>query len=117
MLNWLSRKEIWLYQPIVDFRKQLAGLVVIIENEMARQPTDGAIYLFRNRRKDKLKMIFWDRNGFWLACKTLEVGRFDFPADEAGQLTLNLEKLYLLISGLPMQKLNILPQNKTWCFS
>ena len=117
MLNWFAKKEIWLYQPVVDFRKQLDGLVHIIENEMALRPADGSLYLFRNRTKDKLKLIVWDRNGFWLGYKRLETGRFSFPKDEAGQVSLSLEQLYLLISGLPLQSVTLLAETQTQYFS
>lgn len=114
--RWLNGREVWLYQPIIDFRKQMDGLIQVVASEMERRPTDGSFYLFRNRKKDKLKVVFWDRNGFWMGYKRLEKGHFDFPKDQVGKVSLSLEQLYLLISGLPMTKLNYFETEKGMSF-
>lgn len=107
MLDWLNRKKIYLYQKPLDFRKQMDGLTMVVATEMEGQPNDGSIYLFRNRTRDKLKVLMWERNGFFMGYKRLETGRFDFPKIQEGKIQLNLEQLYLLFSGLPMTKLRI----------
>lgn len=116
MIEWLTRREVWLYLPVLDFRKQMDGLIQIVGSEMNRKPNDGGVYIFRNRSGDKLKLVMWDRNGFWLGYKRLETGRFDFPADAAGEIRLNWEQMYLLVSGLPMSKLKVLSKEKVTAF-
>lgn len=117
MLNWLSQKQIWLYRKPIDFRNQLDGLMMMVATEMKRQPNDGGIYLFRNKMMDKLKLLIWDRNGFWMGYKRLEKGRFIFPDEQSGEVQLSIEQLYLLISGLPMQALEIIPETQIQHFS
>jgi transposase len=116
MIEVLTRREVWLYLPVLDFRKQLDGLIQIVASQMNKAPNDGSVFVFRNRSKDKLKILLWDRNGFWLLYKRLETGRFDVPEDEAGEVRLNWEQMYLLISGLPMSKLAVLPNEKVTAF-
>jgi transposase len=116
MIEWLTRREVWLYLPSLDFRKQMDGLIQIVAGEMGKKPNDGSVYVFRNRSKDKLKLVMWDRNGFWLGYKRLETGRFDFPTNEAGEIRLNWEQMYLLVSGLPMSKLKVLSAEKMTAF-
>jgi transposase len=93
------------------------GLIHLVAVEMKQKPTDGSIYVFRNKSKDKLKVLIWDRNGFVLGYKRLETGRFDFPVAQNGSIRLNLEQMYLLISGLPMSTLNGIGQSRYRYFS
>ena len=99
--RWLRKRTIWVYTPIVDFRKQLDGLIGIIATEMDLNATD-ALYLFRNRKRDKIKRVFWDRNGFGLGYKRLERGRFDFPIDENDTIKMDVNQLAMLLSGMPL---------------
>ena len=101
MESWLRSRKIWVYTQVVDFRKQLDGLVGIIGNEMGLKAEDG-IYVFRNRNRDKLKIILWDRNGFVMGYKRLERGRFDFPEDDDEIIKMDLNQLEMLVSGMPM---------------
>lgn len=101
MASWLRSRKIWVYTEIVDFRKQLDGLVGIIGTEMGLKSEDG-IYVFRNRNRDKLKIILWDRNGFVMGYKRLERGRFDFPEDDDEIIKMDLKQLEMLVSGMPM---------------
>jgi transposase len=78
------------------------GLVNIVQNEMDQNPLEGGIYLFRNRHRDKLKCLLWDRNGFFLGYKRLEKGHFDLPVAQEGSVEITLEQLRMLLSGMPM---------------
>ena len=69
MINGIFKREIWLYGKPLDFRKQLNGLVEMVAAKMEKAPNDGSIYVFRSKGKDKIKILFWDRNGFWLGYK------------------------------------------------
>jgi transposase len=116
MIGELKHRQVWLYASTLDFRKQINGLVQVIVNEMGRRPTDNGIYIFRNRQRDKLKVLMWDRNGFILGYKRLEKGKFDIPTDLAGNLELNWEQLMMLISGMPLIHLGKDAEKKV-CFS
>lgn len=103
--DWSRRRKIWIYSEAIDFRKQLNGLVQVVADEMDERPDSGSVYVFRNRQKDKLKLLMWDRNGYVMGYKRLERGRFDFPSHgESGGISLTVSELWQLISGMPMIK-------------
>lgn len=62
------------YTAAVDLRKQHDGLVAIVREQMQRDPFDGSLFVFFNRRRDRIKLLLRDRNGFWLLYKRLEKG-------------------------------------------
>jgi len=70
---------IWLYPKPVDFRKQMDGLVMLVADHLQLNPTSGQLFLFRNRHANKIKMLWWENNGFWLCYKRLEKGKLKFP--------------------------------------
>ena len=92
--------SIWLYPEIVDFRKQIDGLVLLVADHLQKTPTSGQLFLFRNRTANKIKMLWWDRNGFWLFYKRLEQGRFQFPTLNTEAIELTRDQLGWLLSGL-----------------
>ena len=93
-------EPIWFYGEPVDFRKQMDGLIILVSDCLEKPATSGHLFLFRNRSRNKLKMLWWDRNGFWLFYKRLEKGRFIFPGVEGGVLELSRDQLSWLLSGL-----------------
>ena len=102
MESLFKNRQVLLYQKPVDFRKQLDGLMQLTASELEKDPTDGTVYIFRNRQKDKLKLLVWDRNGYFMGYKRLEKGRFSFPLDEEGHAQLSFNELEMLISGMPI---------------
>src|ERR1700733_7963905 len=91
---------IWLYPQPVDFRKQIDGLVLLIADHLQLNPTSGQIFLFRNRCANKIKMLWWERNGFWLCYKRLEKGKLKFPKHDDAVMSLTNDQLSWLLSGL-----------------
>jgi transposase len=82
--------EVYLHRDAVDFRKSINGLVLIVEQEMALSPFADALFVFCNKSRDKLKVIYWDRTGFCLWYKRLEKEKFKWPhqhQDAVMQLT------------------------------
>lgn len=102
MLNFLKDRCIYIYNGHIDFRKQVNGLVGLVVDEMSKSPNDGSLYVFRNRQRNKLKVLVWDRNGFVLGYKRLEKGHFDFPKVSLGVITISKEELVMLVSGMPL---------------
>ncbi|WP_374964422.1 IS66 family insertion sequence element accessory protein TnpB [Spongiibacter tropicus] len=78
----LEIPSIYLYRDPVDFRKQAQGLAVLVEQELGHNPFDGALYVFRNRRGDKIKCLLWEDNGFVLYYKALAEEVFKWPRGE-----------------------------------
>jgi transposase len=82
----------------IDMRKSIDGLAVLVQESMPVSPLSGALFVFFNRGRDKVKLLWWDRHGFWLAYKRLERGRFRLPV--ARQLTLT--DLTLVLEGIDL---------------
>jgi transposase len=89
----------------VDFRKGMDGLVAEIANRFDLDPYDGAIWLFRSRRADRVKVIVWDGSGLILAMKRLRDSRFVWPKAQSGPLTLSKPQFEALFAGLDWRSL------------
>jgi len=101
--------SIWLYPKPIDFRKQIDGIVMLVADHLQLNPASGQLFLFRNRHANKIKMLCWDRNGFWLCYKRLEKGRLKFPPIIDQALELTRDQLSWLLSGLDCMKQIHLP--------
>ena len=100
---------VWFYPSPIDFRKQLDGLILLIVDCMELNPTSGHVFVFRNRGASKIKIVWWDKNGFWLLYKRLEKGKFKFPAVSDKTLELTTEQMSWLLTGLDFTKHTPLP--------
>jgi transposase len=84
----------------VDFRCGINSLTILVERAMRLNPMSRALFVFSNRRGDRVKILGWDRNGFWLLFKRLEgADRFTWPDNETEVVTLSVELLHWLIDG------------------
>ena len=97
-----GQTKIYLYAKDVDMRKSFDGLHAIIQSEFQRDVRLGDLFLFLNRRLDRLKLMYWDRDGIAIWMKRLESGTFQRPArvPEGNQLVLDATDLALLLSGI-----------------
>jgi transposase len=102
--------SIWFHPHPLDFRKQIDGLVILVADHLKLMPTSGQMFLFRNRTSNKIKILWWDRNGFWLCYKRLEKGKFKFPKIMDTALELSRDQLGWLLSGLDFQKYSEIPK-------
>ncbi len=98
--------EIYLHRDVVDFRKSINGLMVVVEDEMKLSPFDHALFVFCNRGRDKIKTLYWDKTGFCLWYKRLEKDKFKWPR-KSNQATLTLSETQWdwLLSGLDLTKM------------
>ena len=85
----------------VDFRKQTDGLAALVQQALAADPFCGAVYVFRSKRMDRVKLLWWDGSGICLMTKRLENGQFRWPPIEDGMLRLTAAQLSALLEGLP----------------
>lgn len=99
MMN-LTGKRVYLACGATDMRKSINGLSVIVEGSFKLDPFDGAMFVFCNRNRDRVKILEWDGDGFWLYFKRLEKGHFRWPAlGEDATMSLTGEELSYLIGG------------------
>lgn len=101
---------IWLYPQPIDFRKQIDGLVSLVADHLQLNPTSGQLFLFRNSSANKIKMLWWERNGFWLCYKRLEKGKLKFPPIIDQALEMTKDQLGWLLSGLDCMTQIALPE-------
>ncbi|MBX3728462.1 MAG: IS66 family insertion sequence element accessory protein TnpB [Candidatus Sumerlaeia bacterium] len=87
-----------------DMRKSLDGLSAMVAGAMGEDPLSGHLFLFRNRAGDRLKVLYWDRNGYALWYKRLEKGRFSFPKRTDGRVAIDAATFQLLIGGLSLDR-------------
>ena len=84
----------------VDFRKGAEGLAALVRETMDCDPFDGAIYVFRAKRADRIKLVFWDGTGVCLFAKRLEDGEFGWPKIEDGVMRLSATQFSALLEGV-----------------
>lgn len=98
---------VYCHREPVDFRKSINGLALIVENEMRLSCLSGALFCFCNRRRDKLKILYWDRSGFALWYKRLEEEKFKWPrkwSDEV--IELSEVQLHWLLDGYDISQMH-----------
>ncbi|BCL86245.1 IS66 family insertion sequence element accessory protein TnpB [Ralstonia pseudosolanacearum] len=101
--------KVYLHRDAVDFRKSINGLAALVEQAMGLDPFAAAVYVFRNRRADRIKILGWDRNGFWLLLKRLEQDRFVWPRQVA-VAALSVEQLHWLLQGIDIEAMQRHPR-------
>ncbi len=88
-----------------DLRKSIDGLAVLVKESFELDPFSSCLFVFCNRKKDKLKCLFWEHNGFWLLYRRLEKGRFNWPQQGANRVTaISRRQLRQLLDGLPFER-------------
>jgi transposase len=102
IFSWST--PIWFYPMPIDFRKQMDGLVILIAEHLQQNPTSGQLFLFRNRGANKIKLLWWETNGFWLLYKRLEQGRLVFPTPNESVMELSRDQLSWLLSRIDWTK-------------
>jgi len=90
---------IYVHRDPIDFRKACRGLAAIIEQELGHNPFSGALYAFTNRQRNKIKCVFWDKNGFVMYYKALAQEKFKWPSKSDELLILNGEQINWLLEG------------------
>jgi len=90
----------------VDFRKGAEGLAALVRETMGADPFSGAVYVFRAKRTDRIKLIFWDGTGVCLYAKRLEDGEFRWPKVQDGVMRLTAAQLSALLEGLDWRRVH-----------
>ena len=104
MLNSETVGQIYLAPGVTDLRKSIDGLSVIVSAVFELDPFSDRWFAFCNRKRDKLKILRWDHNGFWLYYRRLEKGRFKWPTETGSVLSITRRQLHWLLDGLAIDQ-------------
>lgn len=111
MFTLAGTARIWLATGVTDMRRGFNGLHALIAHQLGRPPLNGDLYIFANRRRDLLKVFFFDSGGIWICAKRLERGTYRWPrpgaADRGGRdvlVTFRAAELQLLLSGIDLRQ-------------
>lgn len=107
--------EVYLCREPIDFRKGINGLSMLVEGVLNLDPFAATLFVFCNRRRDQIKILYWERSGFCLWQKRLEKARFHWPRKQAGPIvTLTGQQLNWLLDGVDISRLT---PHENLCFS
>jgi len=101
MLTLPPSVRIYLAAGATDLRRSMDGLSALVKERLGLEPLSGHLFVFRNRRGDRVKILVWERSGYWVLYKRLERGTFAWPAEETGTpFEMRSSDLQLLLSGV-----------------
>lgn len=100
MISFDSGPKVYLALEPTDMRKAIDGLSILVASQLALDPFSGHAFVFSNRSRTIIKILLWDRNGFWILQKRLEKQRFRWPKSESEVLQLSKSELRWLLDGL-----------------
>jgi len=98
--------RVYLACGVTDMRKGISGLAMLAQTVLRQKPANGAVFAFRGRRGDRLKLLYWDGQGFCLYYKLLERGRFPWPSATDGTARLTSAQLAMLWEGIDWRRPN-----------
>jgi len=102
MLTWPRAVRVFVYTQPTDMRRSFDRLAAMVEQTLGHDPFSGHLFVFVNRRTDRMKILFWDRSGFCLFYKRLEQGVFHLPASTSEGLEIDVTRLALILEGLDL---------------
>lgn len=104
MLNVPAPVRVFLYTAATDMRKSFSGLHGILVESLRQDPLSGDWFMFLNRRRDRLKLMLWERDGFVIFYKQLQRGTFALPAHDGDSLVLTAQQLALILAGVDLEQ-------------
>ncbi|HYV34630.1 MAG TPA: IS66 family insertion sequence element accessory protein TnpB [Gemmataceae bacterium] len=102
LLSLPAAVRIWLASGATDLRKGFDTLAELVRHQLQRDPLSGQLFVFRNRRSDRLKLLYWDEDGFVIVYKRLEAGTFRFPPADAAGVEIRAADLQMLLDGVDL---------------
>lgn len=102
----INYQSIFIAAAPVDFRKSFDGLCGEVRNTLHADPGNGSLFVFYNKRRDCVKMLFWEGDGFWLLYKRLEAGTFELPPiTGTASVAVSYEQLQWILSGVQLSSI------------
>jgi transposase len=102
MLSLPTSVRIWLATRATDLRKSFDGLAELVRQHLKGDPLSGQLFVFRNQRADRVKLLYWDEDGFVIVYKRLEAGTFRFPRADAAGVEIRAADLQMLLDGVDL---------------
>ena len=109
MIGPPSNTQIWLVAGVTDLRRGFIGLSALVQSQLEKSPLCGQVFIFRGRRGDLVKLIWFDGDGLCLFAKRLERGRFVWPQAREGTVCLTRAQLSMLLEGIDWRR-----PERTW---
>jgi transposase len=109
MIALPSHTKIWIAAGVTDLRRGFAGLSALVQIKLEQNPLSGQVFIFRGRRGDLVKLIWFDGDGLCLLAKRLERGRFIWPQATEGSVSLTRAQLSMLLEGIDWRR-----PERTW---
>jgi transposase len=106
MLSLPTSVRIWLATRATDLRKSFDTLAEVVRQQLQGDPLSGQLFVFRNKRGDRVKLLYWDEDGFVIVYKRLEVGTFRFPQAQCAGLEIRAADLHMLLDGVDLDSVN-----------
>jgi transposase len=103
MLGLPTSVRIWLSTQATDLRKSFDSLAELVRVQLQGDPLSGQLFVFRNKRADRVKLLYWDEDGFVIVYKRLEAGTFRFPQAESAGVEIRAADLHMLLDGVDPQ--------------
>ena len=104
MLSLSGAQRIYLAAGATDLRKSIDGLSALVQERFGLNPFSTSLFVFCNRERNKIKLLYWDHNGFWLLYRQLERGTFSWPNGSEGTVTVSGRELRWLLDGLALEQ-------------
>ena len=110
MLSLPSALRIFLAVEPADMRNGFDGLARLVRERIAEEPLSGHLFVFQNRRRDRVKILYWDRDGFARWYKRLEKGVFRFPEAKDGRVEVTPAEMAAVLEGIDLSRARRLPR-------
>ena len=104
MISLPTGTNIWIAGGVTDLRRGFTGLSAVAQTVLEQDPHSGHVFVFRGRRGDLVKLLWWDGDGLCLFAKRLERGRFIWPKAEEGAVSLSRAQLSMLLEGIDWRR-------------
>jgi transposase len=109
MITLPSHTQIWIAAGVTDLRRGFHGLSALVQTKLEKSPMSGQVFIFRGRRGDLVKLLWFDGDGLCLFAKRLERGRFIWPQAREGTVSLSRAQLSMLLEGIDWRR-----PERTW---
>jgi len=107
MISFSPQQRYFLFRQATDMRKSYDGLSGIVTNELKRDLFTGDVFIFINKSRNRIKLLVWDRTGFWVCGKRLEQGTFQLPenTDKEKEIQVSWDTLIMIMEGINIDKI------------